>query len=453
MSYHYAITQNFFKERHETFCDIVTEEGRVIFTKDTTLSDKNILRLKASDDALFFDFASANATVTKVIAIGKENALKKTPSPIPLPPDEPAKEIELADDISFTIEQLYDKDNLTDVDNKTLSDPISRSRSHRIHITQLTYNERSPGYKSKVTKYYEESCDRAERIYQDILSCTLTTTDPVAEIVENYIELLTSDMDIMLNLLNYQHPPYKDHVYSHAIKKMIMSLTIGTGANLSRGELAEVGLAAFLSDIGLCSINNSMRNSKRKFDKDDNQNIRKHPIFAANVVRSLTGTYDSTNSAIYQAHERENGTGYPKNKKAADIHPFAKIIAIADVYCALISHRPHRKALPQFDGVKTVINMNKLGLFEPQLVNAFFMYTPLFPIGSVVKLTNNMYAKVVSSNAKSITHPMLRTLSNSIGKAVIERGYEMVDLAKSPSIRVTHSVDSIEFHTELMAGF
>ncbi|MGL1902742.1 MAG: hypothetical protein OCC49_11435 [Fibrobacterales bacterium] len=453
MSYRYTIKRNFFKERHETFCDIVTAEGRVIFTKDTTLSDKNILRLKASDDALFFDFASVHATVTKLVAIDRKSVLKTPVSDTPLPPQEPAKEVELADDISFTLEQLYDKDNLTDVDNNTLSDPISRARSHRINITQLTHNERNPGYKSKIIKYYEESCDKAERIYQDILSCTLTTSDPIAEIVENYIQLLSSDMDIMLNLLNYQHPPYKDHVYSHAVKKMIMSLAIGTGANLSRQELAEVGLAAFLADIGLCSINNTMRNSKRKFDKDDNQNIRKHPIFAANIARSLTGTYNSTNSAIYQAHERENGTGYPKNKKAEDIHPFSKIIAIADVYCALISHRPHRKALPQFDGVKTVINMNKLGLFNPQLVNAFFIYTPLFPIGSVVKLTNGMYAKVVSSNVKSITHPMLRTLSNSIGKSVIERGYEIVNLAKSPSIRVTHSVDSIEFHAELLSGF
>jgi HD-GYP domain-containing protein (c-di-GMP phosphodiesterase class II) len=453
MSYRHAIKPTFFKVRQETFCDVITENGRVIFAKDTTLSENNISRIQSTKETLFFNFESVNAWVTKIIAFDKDSLNEQESEITPQPPEEPTKEVELADDINFTLEQLFDHNNLTDVDNKTLSDPISRARSHRIHTTQLTHQERNPGYKSKILKYYEESCDRAETIYQNILSCSLTTTEPVAEIVENYIELLTSDMDIMLNLLNYQHPPYKDHIYSHAVKKMIMSLAIGTGANLSRKELAEVGLAAFLADIGLCSINNSMRNSKRKFDKGDNQNIRKHPIFAANIVRSLTGTYESTNSAIFQAHERENGTGYPKNKITADIHPFAKIIAIADVYCALISHRPHRKALPQFDGVKTVINMNKLGLLNQQLVNAFFIYTPLFPIGSVVKLTNGIYAKVVSSNPKSITHPVLRTLSNSIGKPVIERGYEVVNLLKSPSVRVSHSIDSIEFHAELNAGF
>ncbi len=453
MAHNYRIKKESLRANHETYCDVINADGKVYFTKETTLSVKNIQRLIDIEESLYFDFSSVNASVHKVIPVNPSLIIKKKKASPPAKEVKPKKEVELAEDLKFTLDQLHNIEDLTNVDKAELSDPITKSRSHKIHLTQLTYRERNPGYKSKIARYYEESCDAADNIYHDILNGSLTNVEPINEIVENYIELLTTDMDIMVNLCNYQHPPYKDHIFSHAIKKTLMSLAIGTGANLSRSELAEVGLAAFLADLGLCSINNSMRNSKRKFDTDDNVNIQKHPIFAANIVRSLSGTFASTDSAIFQAHERENGAGYPKKKGGGDIHLFSKIIAISDVYCALISHRQHRKALPPFDAVKTVINMNKIGLFNPHLVNAFFVYTPLFAIGSIVKLTNGMYARVISSNPKSVTHPILRTLSNSIGKPIVERGFEEINLIKSPAVRIMHSVDRAEFDSKLMDGF
>ena len=69
MSLNYRLKNRFYKAQEETYCDIISKDGKVLFAKETTLSEKNIQRLIETEEALFFDFTSVNALVKKLLPI------------------------------------------------------------------------------------------------------------------------------------------------------------------------------------------------------------------------------------------------------------------------------------------------------------------------------------------------------------------------------------------------
>src|SRR5690606_11726854 len=101
-----------------------------------------------------------------------------------------------------------------------------------------------------------------------------------------------------------------------------------------------------------------------------------------------------------QHHERYDGSGYPRALKGSDIHQFAHIVAIADVYDALTSDATYRKAMPVYEAV-AIISKAAGSYFDADLVSKFTENIAIYPIGSVVRLNNNQLGVVVDISRDS----------------------------------------------------
>lgn len=189
------------------------------------------------------------------------------------------------------------------------------------------------------------------------------------KVINEIIEDILSDKEIMNNLIELKR--YDEYTSHHSINVTILSLCIGIRLNLPIRELKKLCIGALLHDIGKVFINKSIINKADKLTNEEYEEIKKHPklgyLYAKKYFSRLT--LKSLN-AILQHQEKYDGTGYPNRLKGKQISLFGRIIAIADVYDALISDRPYRKALSH-DEVLDYIKTNSGTHFDPALVNIF----------------------------------------------------------------------------------
>ena len=136
----------------------------------------------------------------------------------------------------------------------------------------------------------------------------------------------------------------KDHYTGEHVEKTVRYATdIASALALSKHEIDTIKQAAILHYLGKVGISENILNKKSKLTKKELEEIRRHPSIAADILRPVH-TLNAIIPLILHHHERWDGKGYPDGLKGEEIPLGARIVAIADVYQALISNRPYRKA-------------------------------------------------------------------------------------------------------------
>lgn len=162
----------------------------------------------------------------------------------------------------------------------------------------------------------------------------------------------------------------KDHYTAeHAERTVKYATEIAASLGLSKGEIEMIRQAAMLHDLGKVGVSENILTKKAKLTKKELEEIRKHPKIAADILRPIH-VLNAIIPFILYHHERWDGNGYPTGLKGEDIPLGARIVAIADVYQALISKRPYRKAFSKSEAIK-IIKDGAGTQFDPAIVNTF----------------------------------------------------------------------------------
>lgn len=138
---------------------------------------------------------------------------------------------------------------------------------------------------------------------------------------------------------------------------------------LGDNEIVNVKHAAILHDLGKVGIDESILCKEGSLSAEEFEEIQKHPVIAAEVLKSIHALSDAL-PAILHHHERFDGKGYPSHLKGEEIPLSARIVSIADVYQALTSDRPYRKAYTKEKALR-IITEESGKQFDPMVVNAF----------------------------------------------------------------------------------
>jgi len=163
----------------------------------------------------------------------------------------------------------------------------------------------------------------------------------------------------------------KDHYTGEHVEQTVRYATgIAVGLGLPGHETEMIKQAAILHDLGKIGISDEILLKKSKLAKKEMEEIKRHPGIAADILRPVH-ILNTIIPFILHHHERWDGKGYPDGLKAEEIPLGARIVAIADVYQALISNRPYRKAFPKKEALK-IINEASGKQFDPKIVNIFF---------------------------------------------------------------------------------
>lgn len=151
------------------------------------------------------------------------------------------------------------------------------------------------------------------------------------------------DRDLVLSDL-FSLMDHDYYTYTHATNVCIYCLALADGLGISDPEdLVAIGTGALLHDVGKRRIPSAILNKRGKLDKDEWDLIQEHPRKGFDEVAARGDLSWAQLMMIYQHHERLDGNGYPVGLKGEEIHEWARICAIADVFDALTSERAYRK--------------------------------------------------------------------------------------------------------------
>lgn len=138
---------------------------------------------------------------------------------------------------------------------------------------------------------------------------------------------------------------------------------------MSEEELIHVRRGAILHDVGKIGIPDKILQKPSQLTEDEMAVMREHPTLAYNVL-SESVFLEKALDIPYSHHEKWDGTGYPRGIKEMEIPLAARVFAIIDVYDALRSNRPYRKAWPKRKTVKYINEQSGIH-FDPRVVEVF----------------------------------------------------------------------------------
>lgn len=286
-----------------------------------------------------------------------------------------------------------------------------------------------------------------------ILSCAMTDvsfdSSVVGRFARNVVEMLIKDRELVLNLTNLKS--LEDYLPYHSVNVCIISMNILTSLGYSERQVEEIAYGALLHDIGMVRVPKHIPEKRGALTQREWMEIRRHPIYGANILERVRGIPTSACFVAYHAHERLDGSGYVKGRRAQFIHDFAKIVAVADIYEAMTNDRPYRPAFLPFNAMEETIRLGNRNKLDKDVVKAFLRYMSLFPIGSWVEISNGMVGKVVRTHEDSFDRPCICVVyDKNKGEPV---PFTYIDLKTRPDLRIVCAINRLEFEKEIMNGF
>ncbi len=165
---------------------------------------------------------------------------------------------------------------------------------------------------------------------------------------------------------------YKEiNTAQHMSRVANYSVLIARKCGFGNQEIEILSLAAPLHDVGKIGIPDEIINKPGKYTEEEFEIMKRHAEIGENILGKSNNKFLHAACIICaQHHERYDGSGYPRNLKADEIHPYAKICAIADVFDALTTERTYKKAWSFDEAYEYIVDQGGKH-FDPQMVNCF----------------------------------------------------------------------------------
>jgi HD-GYP domain-containing protein (c-di-GMP phosphodiesterase class II) len=247
--------------------------------------------------------------------------------------------------------------------------------------------------------------------------------------VSNIVNDIINNPSIVLGMNSLKS--YSDYTFQHATEVAITSVMIGKKIGLNTKRLQELGMGSLMMDIGNIFIPQDIINKPGKLTKEEFSKVKEHPLIGYEILKGVHSMGILAPHVAFQHHERQDGSGYPRSisgnnsllisDEPKTIHLYASIAAIADVYDALSSDTPYRKAFPR---EKVITMMSKYGgkSFNKEVLKIFLSITPVYPEGSTVKVTMGKYKNfigvVTAVNKSDLARPEIRLFMTTKRKVI-----------------------------------
>lgn len=224
---------------------------------------------------------------------------------------------------------------------------------------------------------------------------------PLHKIDNHCLHSLTDGLKAITNVHNIAREGY--YLVHHSINVAILAGLLGRWLHFSSRDLYDLIVAGLLHDIGKTQISTSLLNKPGKLTAREYIEVQKHTEHGYKLLRNT----ELKNNAsilfgILQHHERLDGSGYPLQVKSEKIHPFAKLLAIADIYDAMATNKIYARKKSPFEifaelskAMPHQLDTSYCVLFIKNLCHSMN--------GNWVKLDNGLKAKIVYIDEGRIT--------------------------------------------------
>lgn len=268
---------------------------------------------------------------------------------------------------------------------------------------------------------YNNNLEEFKQVIWDISCGKTLEIDRINEVSRSLSNNFDSINDLVLCLSKVRS--INEYTYTHSLNVSLLCSLLGSWLNLSHTQIEQLSYCGILHDIGKSKISPYILNKPDALTEDEFEEIKKHPVIGYKLLEQNEKIGKDIALGVLMHHEREDGTGYPLGLKSNQIHYYAKILAVVDVYDAMTSNRVYKKRQPPFD-VLEMYESEYLTKCDAGIMLTFLKHISSYYVGTMVKLSDGSTGEIVYINSNRISRPLIKT-NNAI-----------IDLSMIPELKI-----------------
>ncbi len=267
----------------------------------------------------------------------------------------------------------------------------------------------------KITKdtkqNYQVCTDNVQKLLSRISATEVVDYSAFKEVKAQMEECFSDNYKIIgcINLFKYADT----YTYTHSINVALLSMLIGKWMKYGEQMIESLLIAGLLHDIGKMKIDSKILNKPDKLTESEFEEIKQHPRYSYELLQNNKDISLDVKIGILMHHEKMDGSGYPYGVYSENINDVAKVLAVADVYDAMISERPYQKKHSPFD-VMQLMQEGVFGKLDTKILLTFLTNIATYYIGTYVLLNTGQIGEVVAINPACVYRPIIKVQNDYI---------------------------------------
>ncbi|MCQ6563403.1 HD-GYP domain-containing protein [Paenibacillus mendelii] len=277
-------------------------------------------------------------------------------------------------------------------------------------VAEKSSDLKESNVKSALSEQYDRTVQLLKRVFNDVVS---GSNIPILDI-RTQLEALLQHINEYKILTFSPNTIHNDEYLHHKSVMSAMScFMLAQWIGLPKKDWMQAALAGLLHDIGNAKIDKAILNKPTTLTQVESEEMKRHTVLGYQVLKNVTAINEGVKLAALQHHERVDGSGYPLGVVSDKIHPYAKLVAISDIFNAMTMKRTYRKANSPYLVLEQILK-DSFGKLEPAYVQTFIERVTQFHNGTVVKLNDERIGEIVFSDRNHPTRPWVSVNGNIV---------------------------------------
>ncbi len=275
---------------------------------------------------------------------------------------------------------------------------------------------------------HQTTSDSLDSMMREAVHGRQLDAQQITQMVATY---LTDMMEDNEHVLSIAMSADQQRLSERSLQTALISMTIGAEMGFDADNVRLLGICGLVHDWGMTRVPEEILLKNAPLTEVEFLEIQKHPVHTIDLLGQITGIPGIVPLVVYQVHESLNGTGYPRGRRGMAIHPFARILHVADTYTAMTMPRCFADSTTPYGAIECLLNLASEKYIDSKVVTALLNAFSLFPIGSFVTLDDASVAQVLRPNRGKFNQPIVQIVRDSSGAKVPVCDEAIVDLANS----------------------
>ncbi|MFS0725106.1 HD-GYP domain-containing protein [Paenibacillus sp. 1P07SE] len=196
----------------------------------------------------------------------------------------------------------------------------------------------------------------------------------------------------------------EDYIFHNSLMSAMTSYLLAQWVGLPQRDWMQVALAGLFHDIGNIKVDKDLLHKPASLTHAEIEEMKQHTVHGYQLLKNVPAINEGVKLTALQHHEKVDGSGYPLGVTGDNIHAYARIVAIADIFHAMTLKRSYRKAASPYI-VMEQIQKESFGKLDPGYVQIFIEKATQFHNGMIVRLSDERIGEIVFSDRTYPTRP------------------------------------------------
>jgi HD-GYP domain-containing protein (c-di-GMP phosphodiesterase class II) len=306
--------------------------------------------------------------------------------------------------------------------------PLSASQAELDHelerllppgASRVTYRERSTVVEElpRARQAFAQSASALETLMADVQQQREIPLESAREAVGDMVTSMLDNPDAMLWVAQMRETHLA--TYQHGVRVSLYMIAVGRSLGLPREMIEALGLIGILADVGKTRVPRALLDKPGMLTPVEYRIAKDHVRLGLKALEADMPLAPEVRKGIAEHHERLDGSGYPRGLKGAEISIWGRIAGIADCFSALITDRPYAKAMAAQEALMSLYQWADTSFHGP-LVEQFVQSVGVFPVGSLVELSNGEVAIVLAHNRARRLEPRVIVVADAQKNRIAE---------------------------------